>query len=72
MQTPIQTGITVDLCDLDGPSGNVFAIIAKVRTRLIEAGFTNVASLYVKQAYVCRSYADVLKLTESVVHVERD
>jgi hypothetical protein len=58
------------VCQLVGEDGNVFNIIALVRRALREAGQMDAAEEFVRRAYACQSYEDVLALVVAYVDVE--
>lgn len=57
------------VCKLVGEDGNVFNIIALVRRALRNAGQQDAAEEFVRRAYACKSYDEVLRLVVTYVDV---
>ncbi len=56
-------------CRLVGTDGNVFAIIGRVRRRLIDAGRPDAADEFSRRAHGAASYDEVLRLCFEYVDV---
>lgn len=58
------------VCKLVGEDGNVFNIIALVRRALRNAGQKDAAEEFVRRAFACGSYDEVLTLVVAYVDIE--
>lgn len=58
------------VCKLIGEDGNVFHIIGLVRRALLKAGQKDAAEEFVRRAFACQSYDEVLTLVVAYVDIE--
>lgn len=56
-------------CILVGEDGNVFNVIGRVRSALVDAGQDGDAREFVERTFLCRSYDEVLRLVLEYVEV---
>ena len=58
------------ICKLVGEDGNVFNVIARVRRALRQADQNDAAEEFVRRAFACESYDEVLALVVAYVDVK--